>query len=302
MKTALSFEDAIDLFVADKKAQGIAAATLKSYRNMLWYIWRPELPEDLRDITDQVLKDVVRSWASTEVSRNTIRSYTATMQSFLSWARTNGLSDAKIRLFKGEETVPECYSAAELKLLLKRPNLKTCTFAEYRTWVIINLLVNDGCRASTVVAIRNQDVDLEGGVIYLRHMKKRRSITIPLSDSMVTILRQYMAIRKGEPSDPLFPTEYGKPLTTDGLGTAVDRYNRKRGVHRTGLHKFRHTFARMYLVDCDGDPLRLQKILGHTTLEMTKHYAKLFDADIVKDRNEKSPLEKLKGSDRIRMK
>lgn len=302
MKTSLTMEKAIDLFIADKRAQGIAAATLKSYRNGLWYIWLPELPRYLDEVTTEILKEVVGRWSRTEISRNTIRSYTATMQSFLSWARTSGLSDAQIRLFKGEETVPECYSAAELKLLLKRPNLKTCTFAEYRTWVIINLLVNDGCRASTICAIRNRDVYLEDSVIYLRHMKKRRSITIPLSDFMVSVLRQYMTIRKGQPSDVLFSTELGAPLTTDGLRTSIERYNKRRGVHRTGIHKFRHTFARMYLVECDGDPLRLQKILGHSTLEMTKHYAKLFDADIVKDRNEKSPLEKLRDPDRIRMK
>lgn len=302
MKNGLTFEKAIDLFIADKRAQGIAAATLRSYRNTLWYIWLPELPTDLDGITTETIRDVVGKWARTEVSRNTIRSYTATMQSFLSWAHTNGLSDAEIRLFKGEETVPECYSASELKALLKRPNLKTCTFAEYRTWVIINLLINDGCRASTICAIRNQDVYLDESVIYLRHMKKRRSITIPLSDFMVSILRQYMTIRKGSPADCLFSTELGAPLTVDGLRTSINRYNHSRGVHRTGIHKFRHTFARMYLVECEGDPLRLQKILGHSTLEMTRHYAKLFDADIVKDRNTKSPLEKLRDPDRIRMK
>lgn len=92
-----------------------------------------------------------------------------------------------------------------------------------------------------------------------------------------------------------------RPLAK-ALRSSITRYNHSRGVHRTGIHKFRHTFARMYLVECDGDPLRLQKILGHSTLEMTRHYAKLFDADIVKDRNTKSPLEKLRDPDRIRMK
>ena len=56
---------------------------------------------------------------------------------------------------------------------------------------------------------------------------------------------------------------------------------------------FRHTFARMYLVECGGDALKLQKLLGHTTLQMTQHYVRLFDTDLVKDFQDHSPLEAL---------
>ena len=302
MDRVMTIREAMEMFLSDKQSEGIAPATVTSYRNVLEYVWakRLDFDTDISELTTENVKAAVSEMARTDLSRNTIRSYTATMQTFLSWTRSNGLCDAQIRLFKGEDSVPECYSADELKALLKRPNLRECTFVEYRSWVIVNLLVNDGCRASTVRAIRIQDVDLEGSVIYLRHMKRRKSITIPLGETMTSILRQYLAIRKGKPSDYLFPDDHGGQMSENCLRLSINRYNRSRGVMRTGLHKFRHTFARMFLLECGGDPLRLQKVLGHSTLKMTQHYARIYDAELVKDFRDKSPLDRLR-SEKIRM-
>lgn len=53
----------------------------------------------------------------------------------------------------------ETYSDDELMTLLKKPEAD-CKFCEYRNWVIVNFLLNSGCRAATVRNIQNQDVDL----------------------------------------------------------------------------------------------------------------------------------------------
>lgn len=300
----MTFGDLFEEFAADKRAEGVVNATLKGYR-MQFQVWCGYIPRStpVDELSNAEFKRAVFEMAEkTSLSRNSIRSYTAMMKSLLSWANAQGYTDAQIRLFKGAETVPECYTVEELALLLKRPNMKSCTFAEYRNWVIVNLLVNDGCRAGTIRAIQIRDVDLDGGVIYLRHMKAKKSITIPLGKYMTQILRQYMRVRGGSGSDPLFCTELGEELTPDGLRWAITRYNKSRGVDRTGLHKFRHTFARMFLIECGGDPIRLQKMLGHSTLKMTQHYARIYDAELVKDFEGHSPLEHITGRKRIQMK
>nr|MBQ8253020.1 tyrosine-type recombinase/integrase [Lachnospiraceae bacterium] len=76
----------------------------------------------------------------------------------------------------------------------------------------------------------------------------------------------------------------------------------RRGVQKTSIHLFRHTFARKYLIDCGGDAFTLQKLLGHSTLAMTKHYCTIFDADLTKNYDNFSPLAQMKSnSTRIRM-
>ena len=50
----------------------------------------------------------------------------------------------------------ETYSDLELSALLKKPDIRKATFAEYRDWVIINFLLNCGSRAATARAIHTE--------------------------------------------------------------------------------------------------------------------------------------------------
>ena len=99
-----------------------------------------------------------------------------------------------------------------------------------------------------------------------------------------------MNIRGGAAEDYLFCDEYGGMLSENALRLSIARYNQKRGVQKTSLHLFRHTFARKYLVDCGGDAFTLQRLLGHSTLKMTKHYCAIYDTDIARNFDLHSPL------------
>lgn len=191
---------------------------------------------------------------------------------------------------------------AEPTALLKEPDIRKTTFAEYRDWLIINFLLNCGSRAATVRAIQIRDVDLDGGVVFYRHTKNRKAQVIPLCSPMIAILREYGRYRGGEPTDYLFCTETGTQLTENGLRQSIARYNTQRRVQKTSIHLFRHTFARKYLIDCGGDAFMLQKLLGHSALAMTKHYCAIYDADLTKNYDNFSPLEQMKaGGAKIKM-
>jgi integrase/recombinase XerD len=202
-----------------------------------------------------------------------------------------------MKRYKAEETIKETYTDKELAVLLKKPDTKKCNFAEYRNWAIINFLLNSGSRAATIRNIESRDVDLENAIVYYRHTKNKRAQVIPLCSTMTGILREYMNIRGGEASDYLFPNDSGGQLTENGLRCTIARYNERRGVQKTSLHLFRHTFARKYLIDCGGDAFTLQRLLGHSTLDMTKHYCAIFDADITKNFDNLSPLAQMKGGE-----
>lgn len=293
-----TFRNVLEDFYVDKLSIGVRKKTIESYRSRFLVIFKHLQPDTIvTDITKYDIKRVIMEFASLPLSRNTVRSYSAALKAFFMWCDQENICHVEVNLFKGEEVVQETYTKRELLKLLEPPVLRDCTFNEYKCWVIVNLLVNNGCRASSIRNIKCNDVRFDENIIMLRHMKSNNPIAIPMSVSLKEILKQYMYIRKGNEDDYLFPDNEWHQMTESTLRKSINYYNHSRGVRRTGLHKFRHTFARMYLVDCQGDALKLQRLLGHTTLDMTKHYVQIFANDLVNDYKTRSPLEKLKGAD-----
>ena len=279
------------IFINACKGRGLSEKTIKTYTQHFKSFQRfLDTDRAIEDLTSEDIDDMAASMRAAGLARNSIASYMRTFKAFISWGNQAGLTDLVVPLYKEEETIKETYTDNELQTLLKKPNMKTCDFAEYRSWVIINLLVNSGLRAGAVRNIQNRDVELENSVISLRHTKNKKVQILPLCSAMVVILREYMRRRNGEPTDYLFCNDYGDKLTEAGLRTSIMRYNQRRGVEKTSIHLFRHTFARKYLVDCGGNAFMLQKILGHSTLDMTKHYCSIFNQDLVKNYDKFSPL------------
>lgn len=298
-----TIEETFSDFIISRKTKGLAEKTLQSYQSQFQAVARHmDVKMDIAMLQKADLDAMIISMRDASLSPNSINSYTRTLKSFFSWCNEQGITRLNIPLYKAEETVKETYSDAELAALLKKPDIRKATFAEYRDWVIINFLLNCGSRAATVRAIQIRDVDLDGGMVFYRHTKNRKAQVIPLCSAMVAILREYLRHRGGEAADYLFCTETGSQLTENGLRQSIARYNTRRGVQKTSIHLFRHTFARKYLIDCGGDAFTLQKLLGHSTLAMTKHYCAIFDADLTKNYDNCSPLAQLKSnSTRIKM-
>ena len=291
-----SVEEVFNDFVLSQTAQGLSDITIATYRHHIRSISNHlDIQKPLESLTRKDLEAMVASMRVAGLAHNSISSYCRVLRTFLNWCRRGGMNVPELPNIKDKETVKEAYTDAELLALLKRPP-KNCSFCEYRNWVIVNFLMNSGCRSATIRNIQNRDVDLETRQIILRHNKNGKIQAVPLCSQMVSILREYMPIRSGTPEDYLFCDQYGGMLSMNGLRLAVARHNQSRGVEKTSTHLYRHTFARKYLVDCGGDAFMLQKLLGHSTLKMTKHYCAIYDADIAKDYDRFSPLAQLNQS------
>lgn len=295
-----SFKEVFEEFVFSKTAQGVSEATLNNYhyhmKNIARYV---DIERSFDEVKKKDFEMMVVKMRKAGIQHNSIATYLRMLKTFYNWCSEENYPYVKVPTFPEKETVKETYTDEELKKLLKRPD-SGCTFSEFRNWVIINFLLNSGCRAATIRNIQNQDVDFDSMRVIYRHNKNGRIQVIPLCSLMVNVLREYMKIRKGKPEDYLFCDIYGGMLTEDALRHAIAHYNKSRGVKSTSIHKFRHSFARKYLVDCGGNAFTLQKLLGHSTLNMTKHYCRIYDSDIAKDYDMFSPLAQMqKPKERI---
>jgi len=107
-------------------------------------------------------------------------------------------------------------------------------------------------------------------------------------------LKEYLQIRKGKLDDYLFCNQYGGQMQKDSITTMLYRYNHARGVRKTSIHLFRHTFAKNWILN-KGDAFRLKAILGHSTMAMVNVYVGMWGKDLHKDFDDFNPLEKMRG-------
>ena len=161
-----TIEETFSDFIISKKTKGLAEKTLQSYQAQFQVVARHlDVKMDIAMLQKADLDAMIISMR--------------TLKSFFSWCNEQGITRLNIPLYKAEETVKETYSDLELSALLKKPDIRKATFAEYRDWVIINFLLNCGSRAATARAIQIRDVDLDGGVVFYRHTKNRKPGSFP---------------------------------------------------------------------------------------------------------------------------
>ena len=218
-----SLKAVYESFIISQTSKGVSDATIKNYHNHLKGISKHlDIEMPFETLTKRHLEQMVVSMRAAGLAHNSVATYLRVMNTFLRWCQGEGLSDVVVPNLKEKDTVKETYTDRELSILLAKP-AKDCDFCEYRNWVIINYLLNSGCRAATVRNIQNRDVDLESRQIVFRHTKSGRIQVSPLCSQMVIILADYMAVRKGNPEDYLFCNQYGEMLTENALRLAAAR-------------------------------------------------------------------------------
>ena len=90
-------------------------------------------------------------------------------------------------------------------------------------------------------------------------------------------------------------------MNKNALNNLIRKYNYKRGVQKTRIHAFRHYFAKQYIQN-GGNVFKLQKILGHSSIQETQRYVDLFGNDLQVGFQEVSPLDNIcKYKERIKM-
>ena len=296
-KSNLSIQEAFDLFIRKCKIKNLTDLSISSYEKKMVHFYEfIDKSEPITAVTKDTVDDYIL-WLreNTEANDITINSYLRSVRAFLYFCMEDRyIPTFKIQLIKAEKKIKETYTDDELVRLLEKPDVNNCSFSCYKTWVFENYLLGTGNRISTALDLHIGDINFQSGVIILRKTKNRKQQIIPLSATLAEILQGYLQIRGGEADDYVFCNEYGEQASCRTYQQLVRRYNRKRGVEKTSCHTFRHTFAKNWILN-SGDMFRLQKILGHSDLTVTKEYVNMFGQDLQMDFEKFNPLDNLKS-------
>lgn len=230
------------------------------------------------------------------LQQSTINSFLRNLRAFGKWCMEEGyLLDFKCPIKNVETPIKEVYTTAELQRLLVKPPITD--FIDYRAYCMILLMLNTGARRRTISEIRISDFEEDTGYINFNTTKTGKVVRLGLDRKAkkdITEFLYYYRLNKGaEPNDYLFCNEYGEKLHSNSITIAIAKYNKKRGVEKTSVHLFRHTFAKNWITS-GGDIISLARVLTHSELDMVQRYANLYAGDIKKEIEEHSILSQMR--------
>ena len=164
----------------------------------------------------------------------------------------------------------------EIETLLRAPNPRTRTGRRDRTLLLV--AVQTGLRASELIALRCEDVQLGAGAHVRCHGKGRKERCTPLRKDAAAALRAWLKERRGESTDPVFPNQRGGSLSHDSLGYLLSKHLASARARcpslakkRVSVHSLRHSCA-MELLQSGVDRAVIALWLGHESVETTYIY------------------------------
>ncbi len=189
-----------------------------------------------------------------------------------------GCTHPRVQQLKEPQNVLPTFTDAEVKLIVNwRPRAKN--FYERRLHLLALLLLDTGARISEALSLRVSDVDLDN-MLLLLNGKGRKQRLVPFSFLLRKALHRFIADFL-KPDSLLFATQVGVQVRRMTALRSIKLLCENLGFDppaRT-LHSFRHCFAANY-VRRGGSVFHLQKMLGHSSLEMSKRYASLTTVDL----------------------
>ena len=164
----------------------------------------------------------------------------------------------------------------EITALMAAPDRGTWTGRRDHT--LLMLACQTGLRASELLHLTVGDVHLGTGAHVSCLGKGRKQRITPLTSATAATLRTWLAERAGLPTEPLFPTRRGDPLSCDGLQrrltihstTAARTCPSLRGK-QISPHVLRHSAA-MRLLAAGVDTTVIALWLGHENVATTQIY------------------------------
>lgn len=291
------------LFIAEKKRKGRAPDTIRNYQSdyqrFLSFLEGTGYSLKCADVTVEYVDDYM-DYLQEDNGEDTLRpasvnNYLRSLRAFLYWCQDHySMERFPVDLVQETEEIKETFTNEELRKLIRKPS-PSAEFTEWRTWAITNWVLGTGNRCSTVCNVKLRDIDFETMEIHLTKTKNHREQIVPMSRELEAAISTFIQIWRSdaEDGDYLFCNVSADKLTPNALKHSFRDYVQSRGVTKTSIHTMRHTFAKSWVVN-GGEITRLQMLLGHKTLEMTRHYVNMLVADLQINFDEFNPLDNLK--------
>lgn len=234
-----------------------------------------ELPE-VEKLSKQTMKEFVTLAREKGMKPQTVNTYLSYLNSFLGWLLENEYVEVnyRVRQLKVERRLLRIFTEAQMLAIV---NHRPKKFYERRVHTMLCILADTGIRIKELMGIRKADVDLENLLIKVKG-KGQKERVVPMSLELRKIIWKHF---QSHPFELVFCNSYRGELIYQNVRRDFRNLARKLGIEGFdgSFHAFRRFFATNFIKQ-GGNPLVLQRLLGHTTLQMTNKYVMLANTDL----------------------
>lgn len=260
------------------KAKGRSSATINSYltvgRAFVDYLTAQGMPTTATGVTREHIEHYLAEMQD-RVAPATVAKHYRSLQQLFRWLVDDGeLSRSPMERMQApsvpEQPVP-VLTVEDLGKLLD--SCKGNTFENRRDMAIFRLFIDTGMRAGELAGLDVDDLDTEHAIARVLG-KGGRGRACPYGAKTADALRRYLRFRRAHTlaaSPALWLGKKGR-MTDSGIRQMLERRAAEAEVPNVHPHRFRHTFAHLWLAD-GGQETDLMRLAGWRTREMVGRYA-----------------------------
>lgn len=288
--------DCLDMFLLDCEARRLTPSTRQFYRAKLsvFLAWCDEQPvEQIGQLTAhhirQFLVHIQRRDLSSQYQHNLARA----IRAFLNFCVLDELLDQspfdRVQMPRVEKKILQAFTIQDIQRILRHCDSD-------RDRAICLFLLDSGLRASELIALTVDDVNLDTGEVWVRSGKGQKQRTCYIGVRTRKQLKRYVAGRDTQwGGQPLFASENtGEQLTVSGVVQLMERLRRRSGVVTCTAHTFRRTFA----LSCLRNGMNiyvLARLMGHSDITVLRQYLALAEVDLQKAHKEFGAVDRMLG-------
>lgn len=272
----LKNQDFMNMFLSAKDIEGCSKRTIKYYKDIIEKFLN-NIGKSIKEITtDDIRLYLAYYKENSNCNTVTMDNLRRVFSSFFAWLENEDYiiksPVRRIHKVKTAVTVKETFSDENIEKM--RDNC-----SNIRELAIIELLLSTGMRVGELVNLNIEDLNIEDrSCIVLGKGNKQREVYF---DARTKIhLKQYLSTRTDN-NRALFVSKirpYNR-ITISTIETLIRQLGKDLNIKKAHPHKFRRTMATMAIDK--GMPIeQVQKLLGHTKIDTTMHYAMVNQANV----------------------
>jgi integrase/recombinase XerD len=308
----MELNKALEGLIISRSAEGASPHTIQVYRygirKLSDFLMNPDLESIHKEDIQKFLVHLRKDTSLAESSLINIRRGISVLFNWVEKEFDLKRPDLGISYPKAPEKEVKPFSSDEIRRLLSACNyskesktkernsfmMKRPTSNRDKT--IILVLLDTGLRVSELARLQLKDIDFETGEIRVQPFGsglKSKSRSVFIGKLSKSTLWRFLSGKYLQPEEYIFTTIQGLLMNRTSIRQLLKRIGSRAEVLEVYPHRFRHTFAIQYLRN-GGDIFTLQRILGHSSLEMVKRYLAIAKADCETAHRKASPVDNWK--------